>query len=92
MGKGTREVSDTTMGLGAVALMALCCGGPALVATGALAAIARFFTNPIVAGVAVIAVTLATVAVLRRRSADSSCCTPELPSSAPRGVRSGWRS
>lgn len=73
--KGSK--SDAALGVGAVAVMALCCGGPVLIAGGALGAIGGFFSSPLViaVGVALIAVALVAAAKRSGRGGDD-CCDP----------------
>jgi hypothetical protein len=73
------------VGLGV--LMLLCCAGPALVAAGALGALAAWLRNPVLLGAAAgaAAVALAWVAARRWRPAGDSCCAPDSGSDHPGG-------
>lgn len=44
--KRSDAVPTAALGIGAAALMVVCCAGPALVAGGALAAAGQFFASP----------------------------------------------
>ncbi|MGH3864391.1 hypothetical protein [Actinokineospora sp.] len=64
-------------GTGIVALMLLCCAGPALVAAGALGALGAILTNPFVlAASAVLAVPAIAAWAVRRHHRDKTCCPP----------------
>ncbi|MCA4135458.1 hypothetical protein [Arthrobacter sp. M4] len=68
-------------GIGVAAAMILCCAGPVLIATGALGAIAGFFSNPLVllAAAALLLTGIAAVIRQRRRQRTEDCCPPAFP-------------
>jgi hypothetical protein len=65
---------------GAVALIVLCCAGPALLTAGTLAGIGAWLANPWMIAAALVALAAITVvAARRRRSARDACCPPTTP-------------
>lgn len=69
--------SETALGMGAVAAMALCCGGPVLIAGGALGAIGGFFSNPVVITIGILVIAGSVVSAVTRLShGQDDCCGP----------------
>ncbi len=69
----------TALGVGAVALMVLCCVGPALLVGGGLAALGGFLSNPavVIAGLVLLGAALIVFVRRHRGSLDQSCCPPD---------------
>lgn len=84
---GDLRPKDAALGVGVVALMALCCGGPALIAAGALGAVGGFVANPFVILAAIVVAFVAVTGVLRRarRAGGADCCPPNV--TAPEDTR-----
>lgn len=72
--------------LGISALAVICCGGPALVAAGALTAAGAFFGNPWVIAIGAALVVGLVVATTRRsRENKANCCAPGAGDAKDRG-------
>lgn len=67
------------LGIGAVALMVLCCAAPALLFGGGLAAFGGYISSTavVIAGLVVVGVALAVFLRRHTGSTDQSCCLPD---------------
>jgi len=64
-------------GIGAAALMIVCCAGPALVVGGALATVGQLFASPVfVAAVLVVVIAGLALVLGRRHRGNRECCPP----------------
>ncbi|WP_236240211.1 phage holin family protein [Streptomyces sp. CC228A] len=64
-------------GIGVVVLMVLCCAGPALIVSGALAGFGAWLGNPwVIATAVLIAAGTAAFVARRRTHHHASCCPP----------------
>ncbi|MFJ2582884.1 hypothetical protein [Kitasatospora aureofaciens] len=63
-------------GIGLVLLMVLCCAGPALIASGALAGIGAWLGSPWVIAAAVLPALGAVALAVRRARHRAACCRP----------------
>lgn len=73
----TRGATQAGLGFGAVALMLLCCAGPALLAAGALGSLGAFLGNRLVILVGSVVAAAAVIGVGRRHSRGAACRPPE---------------
>ncbi len=69
--RGEDGVGVAGLAAGAVALTALCCAGPALLAGGVLTALGSWLTNPWVVAAGIVTAISATVVAVRRRCAST---------------------
>jgi mercuric ion transport protein len=75
-------------GIGVVLLMILCCAGPALLASGALAGLGAWLGNPwVIAAAVLLAVGAFTFVVHRRAQRRAACCPPTTSETADRDHR-----
>jgi Na+-translocating ferredoxin:NAD+ oxidoreductase RnfD subunit len=70
-------------GIGAALLLIVCCAGPVLIATGALAGIGAWLANPWMIAAAVLLLAAAVTTVARRRSRRDTCCPPSTHTKSP---------
>jgi hypothetical protein len=73
----TRGAVQAGLGFGAVALMVLCCAGPALLAAGALGSLGAFLGKPLVILAGSVVAAAAVIGVGRRQCTGAACCPPE---------------
>ncbi|MGH9176978.1 MAG: hypothetical protein ACRD0N_00285 [Acidimicrobiales bacterium] len=71
----TRGAAQAGLGFGAVALMLLCCAGPALLAAGALGSLGAILGNPLVILAGSVVAAAAVIGAGRRHSRGAACCT-----------------
>ncbi|EGG44389.1 MULTISPECIES: hypothetical protein [Streptomyces] len=71
-----RPATGAAPGIGIVLLMIVCCAGPVLVLSGALAGIGAWLANPWVIAAAVVLAVAAVTVLVRRRARRDDCCPP----------------
>lgn len=79
-----RPGTGAAPGIGIVLLMIVCCAGPVLVLSGALAGIGAWLANPWVIVAAVVLAVAAVTVLVRRRARRDDCCPPTTPGATER--------